>query len=141
MADWAPGGPDSHRLMYALDRAQAHGSRPTHVLWHQGEADALYGTASDDYVARFNAFAGSLRSRGIAAPIYVAIAAYFGIPAGYGPQQAVIAAAQRRLIEPAVGIFEGPCTDAIRDRHDDCHMSETGLHKHAAAWVEALMSS
>ena len=98
------------------------------------------GTSNEAYVVRFGGFVELLRARGIAAPVYVAIAAYFGIPAGYGPQQAVIAAAQRRLVNPASGIVEGPNTDAIRDRHDDCHMSETGLCKHAAAWVEALIS-
>jgi hypothetical protein len=141
VADWAPGGPRNHRLMYALDRLAKHGSAPTHILWHQGEADALYGTSGDDYVASFDRFAGSLRACGITGPIYVAIATYFGIPPGHERQQATIAAAQARLIDPAAGILQGPCTDLIRDRYDDCHFDETGLRKHAAAWVEVLMGA
>ena len=68
----------------------------------------------------------------------MATAAYFGIPPGYSLQQLAIAEAQRSLVEPAAGIFEGACTDTIRDRYDDCHLDESGLRKQAAAWVEVL---
>lgn len=136
--DWAPGGPRNHRLMYALGRLRSTGTVPTHVLWHQGEADALYRTPADDYRERFLGFVRSLREAGVAAPVYMAVAAYFGVPEGYSDHQALIAAEQRGLVDPAAGIFAGPCTDLIRDRYDDCHLDETGLRKHAAAWVEIL---
>jgi hypothetical protein len=141
IADWTPGGPYNHRLMYALDRLEVFGTVPTHILWHQGEADALYGTTADAYVDRFGQLIGSLRARGTMAPFHIASAAYFGIPEGYGRQQSVINAAQRSIIDPRAGILPGPDSDRIRDRYDDCHMNETGLRKHAAAWVEALMQA
>jgi hypothetical protein len=138
VAEWSLGGPYHHRLTYALDRLGEHGTVPTHVLWHQGEADALYGTSAEAYVGHFQQLVSALRARGIAAPVYVATATYFGIPQGYGPQQQVIRLAQSRLIDPGAGIRNGPDTDLILDRYDACHLDETGLRKHAAAWVEAL---
>jgi hypothetical protein len=141
VAEWAPGGPYNHRMMYALDALRTVGTALTHVLWHQGEADALDGTTGDVYVARFHQVVESLRSRGVSAPIYAATASYFGVPAGYEQQQQVIRSAQRRLIDPGAGIFPGPDTDSILHRYDDCHMSEAGLRKHAAAWVDALLAT
>jgi hypothetical protein len=140
VAEWAPGGPYNHRMMYALDALQALGTVPTHILWHQGEADALDATTGDVYIARFRQLVESLRARGLSAPIYAATATYFGIPAGYAERQQVIRAAQRSLIDVGAGILPGPDTDLIRDRYDDCHMNEVGLRKHAAAWVDTLLS-
>ena len=50
------------------------------LLWHQGEADALYGTSADDYINGFRALVTSFRDLGIRAPIYVAIGSYFAVP-------------------------------------------------------------
>lgn len=138
VAHWAPNGPYNHRLSYALDGLRRLGFRPTHVLWHQGEADALYGTSMDAYVHSFGDFVASLRAHDVTAPVYVAISSYFAAPEGYEERQAVIRDAQRSLVDPTRGIFLGPDTDLIRDRFDGCHLGTAGLRAHARAWEAVL---
>jgi hypothetical protein len=140
VVDWAPGGPYHHRLSYALDRLARLGNSPTHFLWHQGEADALYGTSAADYRSRLRALVLSIRQRGNIAPFYVATASYFANPQGFAQQQQTIRAAQAGLPDTTLEILPGPNTDLILDRHDGCHMASSGLREHAAAWVEVLMS-
>jgi hypothetical protein len=138
VADWAPGGPYHHRMTYCLQRLGQARFWPSHVLWHQGEANALYGTSATDYIASFRALAASLRGLGVAAPIFVATASYFAIPAGFEQHQETTRRAQAALIDAAAGIFRGPDTDIIRDRFDGCHMGKAGLEDHAKAWVGIL---
>ena len=47
---------------------------------------------------------------------------------------------QRTAAIGQLGIFVGPDTDLIgaEHRYDDCHMSESGLALHAAAWADIL---
>ena len=47
---------------------------------------------------------------------------------------------QRTVATGQVGIFLGPDTDLIglEHRYDDCHMGESGLTLHAAAWADIL---
>src|SRR5262245_13377459 len=61
VAQWAPGGTYHHRMTYALGRLRETGFWLSHVFWHQGEADALYGTSAQDYTAAFSALFQSLR--------------------------------------------------------------------------------
>jgi len=137
-ANWAPGGPYNHRLMYALDRLASLDTLPTHILWHQGEADALFGTDGSQYIARARDLVTSIRARGINAPFYAAIATYFAVPEGFLEQQRIIRRAQHALVDAELGILQGPDTDFILDRHDGCHMNDIGLQKHAAGWVDVL---
>jgi Carbohydrate esterase, sialic acid-specific acetylesterase len=138
VGEWAPGGPYSHRMSYGLARLREAGFEPSHVLWHQGEADALYGTSGESYVRSLQALVGSLRDLHITAPIHVAIASFFAEPAGYSAAQSVIRAAQHAVIDPGHGIFLGPDTDLIMDRFDGCHLGRRGLMDHARAWQVIL---
>jgi Carbohydrate esterase, sialic acid-specific acetylesterase len=138
VAEWAPDGTYQHRMKYGIARLRQAGFEPSYVFWHQGEADALYGTSAGDYTKAFRALVGSLRDLGIRAPIYVAIASYFAIPEGYAASQAIIRDAQRSLINAEEGILPGPHTDLIRDRFDGCHMGTAGLHEHAQMWQACL---
>jgi hypothetical protein len=138
VGEWAPGGTYHHRMIYGIERLREAGFHPCYVLWHQGEADALYGTSADDYANAFRALAKSLRDLDIRAPIYVATASYFAVPEGYGASQAVIRRAQQSLISPEDVILPGPDTDLIRDRFDGCHMGSTGLREHAQMWQTSL---
>ena len=138
VAEWAPGGQYHHRMTYGLTRLRAAGFWPSHVLWHQGEADALLGTGADAYVRSFRRLVASLRSLEIGGPIYAATATYFAVPAGYDAQQAVIRGAQRSLIGMDGAVLAGPDTDLIRDRYDGCHMGSAGLREHARAWEAVL---
>jgi Carbohydrate esterase, sialic acid-specific acetylesterase len=140
VAEWAPRGTYQHRMKYGIARLRQAGFEPSQVLWHQGEADALYGTSADAYANDFQALVGSLRGLGIRAPIYVAIASYFAIPEGYAANQAIIRHAQQSLISPLQGLLPGPDTDLIRDRFDGCHMGRAGLCEHAQMWRQLLRS-
>jgi hypothetical protein len=139
VADWAPGGPFHHRLTYALAGLKVAGLWPSHVLWHQGEADALYGTSATNYERTFANLCESLRALAVAAPIFVAGAAFFSIPAGYHDQQREIRKAQEAVLNEQKLIFRGPDTDLILDRCDGCHFGAAGLADHALAWHEVLM--
>ena len=138
VAEWAPGGPYHHRMTYSVGRLRDAGFWPSHVLWHQGEADALYGTTVEAYMESFRALVQSLRELAITGPIFVATASYFAGPTGHEAGQTRIRAAQRALIDPERSIFAGPDTDTIRDRFDGCHMGAVGLRDHAAAWQMIL---
>jgi hypothetical protein len=138
VAEWAPGGTYHHRLTYGIAALRQAGFEPTYVLWHQGEADALYGTSAEDYSKAFQELVTSLRELGIRVPIYVALASYFAIPQGYERSQAIIRRAQQSLISPQHAILPGPDTDMIRDRFDGSHMGTAGLREHARLWQIAL---
>jgi hypothetical protein len=156
VGDWAPGGQHFSRLQRGIDGVLRAGSPPTHVLWHQGEEDALYGrneswppnrepatgipekdpeALARDYQTAFNAIVDTLRRAGIAAPIFVARASY-----RFGSINPAVRRAQGRLIDPARGIFAGPDTDSIGafGRYDDLHMNAIGLELHAELWLAAL---
>jgi hypothetical protein len=139
VAEWAPGGPYHHRMTYALAKLRQAGFWPSHVLWHQGEADALYGTTADAYARSFRALVESLRRADVRAPVFVATASYFAVPDGYAARQAVIQDAQRSVIDVGAGILPGPDTDVIKDRYDGCHMGDAGLREHARAWEAILL--
>jgi hypothetical protein len=141
VAEWAPGGTYQHRMTYRIGRLRQGGFEPSSVFWHQGEADALYGTQADNYIKAFRALVGSLREVDIRAPIYVATASYFAIPEGFGASQAIIRRAQQSLINAEEGILPGPDTDLIRDRFDGCHMGTGGLREHAQMWEACLCST
>jgi hypothetical protein len=138
VAEWAPNGTYQHRITYGIEGLRQAGFEPSYVFWHQGEADALYGTSAGDYTKTFRAVVKSLRDLDVRAPIYVATASYFAIPEGYNANQAIIRRAQQSLISPLQGIFPGPDTDLIKDRFDGCHMGSAGLHEHAKMWQVSL---
>lgn len=133
--EWTTGGSRHRRLQLAIKRVKDIGLPLTHLLWHQGETNAAHGPDEDLYAACFMNIHGSLRAYGTVAPIYVAQATVCG-----GPPNQAIRSAQRRVVSPSLGIMAGPDTDQIgpSDRYDGCHMSESGLDKHARLWFEIL---
>jgi hypothetical protein len=139
VANWAPGGPYHHRLTYALARLKGLGFCPSHVVWHQGEADALNGTSARNYINAFRDLTSSLRAMTITGPIFVAGASFFAIPKGYQAQQREVRRAQEDLLSDEGLILQGPDTDLIRDRYDGCHFGAVGLVQHAKAWRDVLM--
>ena len=54
--EWAPSGQYNHRLADALERLRKTDLWPTHVIWHQGEADALAGLPGERYRGAFLPF-------------------------------------------------------------------------------------
>jgi Carbohydrate esterase, sialic acid-specific acetylesterase len=139
IARWAPGGDLHPLLLKTIDDATKSGLKFTHLLWHQGESDAVLGTSRADYEARFLAMLASIRAHGVAAPVFVAVATRCG---QYPPNWS-IELAQRELVNPDLGIYAGPNTDWLGPeyRHDGCHLSNQGLDLHADMWVNLLKSN
>lgn len=136
--EWTTGGSRHRRLQLAIKRATEWGLRFTHVLWHQGETNARHDPDGPLYTECFMNIHAALRRYGVDAPIYVAQATV----CDEAPVES-IRAAQRSVINPALGILAGPDTDTIGavDRFDGCHMAMTGLIKHARLWADALVTS
>ena len=145
IAQWQVDGEFGEILDSALKAIEKANIQPTHVLWHQGEADAMSGTAEDDYFAMFVQLVEKIRSGGVNAPIYPAVATHCQIPfLDLGPEALKGAEAVRRAQQrlPGIdGVFAGPDTDQIQGkylRHDNCHFNAKGMQAHASAWLEAL---
>lgn len=136
IALWAPGGLLHEDLLRNVRETLQAGYRFTHLLWHQGESDAVLKITPADYQLRFKAMIAAIRSLGVDAPVFVAQATRCG---DYQPNQD-IRWAQHNLVDPAQNIFAGPDTDTLDTtwRHDSCHFSNKGLERHAAMWLEVI---
>jgi lysophospholipase L1-like esterase len=141
IAQWAPGGRLNEHLMDAVT-AIAPVFPFTHVFIAQGETDFLSGTPPEDYLRKFADLIASLRKRGIAVPIFVAIESGFcdaaATPAKPGNP---IAEAQKRIVATQEGVYFGADTDAVNapsDRYDGCHLSGSGARKLAKLWTQAI---
>jgi hypothetical protein len=133
--EWTTGGGRHRRLQVAIKRATDHTLTFTHMLWHQGESNAGVDADAHLYIGCFLNIHEALRSYGVDAPIYVAQATICN-----SPPNETIRSAQRAVVDQGLGILAGPDTDTIglNHRYDGCHMSESGLTRHAELWVEAL---
>jgi lysophospholipase L1-like esterase len=143
IAQWAPGGRLNEHLMDAVT-AIAPVFPFTHVFIAQGETDFLSGTPPEDYFRKFADLIASLRQRGIAVPIFVAIESGFcdaaATPAKPGNP---IAEAQKRIIATQESVYFGADTDAVNapsDRYDGCHLSGSGARKLAKLWTQAIVA-
>lgn len=136
IAQWAPDGALHPLILKAIEDAQRRRLKITHLLWHQGESDAVLYTSKTDYKQRFLAMLASIRAHGVDAPVFVAVATR----CGQYPVNNEIAAAQRELVDPSLGIYPGPNTDLLDEsyRYDTCHFSNEGLDAHASLWVQRL---
>jgi hypothetical protein len=138
LAEWTTGGRLHPRVEHTAQLLKQAGLEPTHVLWHQGEDDALSGTTAEAYIDMFAALVAALRDYGIDAPIFPAVASLCN---DLGSD--TIRSAQRALPERINGVYPGADTDSLSDMHDRydfCHFSEKGLIAHAALWQEAILS-
>ncbi len=134
--EWTVGGELHPPLLKTVADLNRAGLLPTHLLWHQGETDNRAGTSGRDYREMFLRMLGSLRGRGVRAPVYVSVATRCGTTE---PSEA-LRAAQRGLVSAARNIRPGPDTDALGpgSRSDGCHFSEGGLERYADLWLAAL---
>lgn len=136
ISEWAPGGLLHKDLLRNVREATEAGYTFTHLLWHQGESDAVLGTSTQDYEDRFRAMLAAIRQLGVDAPAFVAVTTRCSafIP---NPE---IRKAQQALVDPALGIFGGPDTDVLDEsfRYDGCHFSDAGLDMHANLWLKVI---
>lgn len=133
---WAPGGNLHRWLLAVIANARAAGLTFTHLLWQQGEADAMSATSPEIYTAQFDAMLNSIRAVGVDAPIFVAQSTICGKHTG----SQALRDAQASLASPTKGIYVGPNTDTLGRsfRYDGCHFGTDGLNRAAELWQKAL---
>jgi lysophospholipase L1-like esterase len=136
LARWTVNGDLHLRLVEAIRDVQNHGLPITHVLWHQGEKDAMLHTSKQAYKQMFMDMVSSLRQHGVMAPIYVSVATRCQKVRA----QEEIRQAQQELVDIDNGIYAGPDTDTLDwyYRYDGCHFSDEGLERCAELWLEKL---
>jgi hypothetical protein len=136
--DWALGGIFHQRILVLVRRLFDAKLSPDLILWQQGEGNK----ADEDpggrrYRDHLLGIVKTFRRFGIAAPFGVALCTLCG---DSHPNAANVRAGQLASISHDLGTFLGPDTDQIgpADRFDGCHMSETGVHKQAEMWADAI---
>ncbi|MBA2710719.1 MAG: hypothetical protein H0U57_09030 [Tatlockia sp.] len=138
---WQQGGELNAMLQGVLAEAKSK-YKITEVIWHQGETDLGLKTGTANYIESFNSLVNSLGSMAEdRPPLFYAIATKCGKTAAWSANNSV-ANAQRSLANPANHIFLGVDTDRLlleEDRNSDqCHFSEKGELKTAAAFAKAI---
>ncbi len=145
---WAPGGDLNGIMTGTASELRQKGYLVTHVLWVQGEIDYVKGTNEKDYRDRLLSLVSSLRSHGVTAPVYVAIATRcLGASNGGTLSHSAdnpVARAQLALPDRGANLRRGVNSDALLgdlDRYDDCHFGSSGEQKVARAWADLLSTA
>jgi len=148
--NWGPKGDLNALLLSTLDAMRARGMPPTHVFFHQGEADCAIGLPGRDYKAVLDTVLAQVREKtGGHCAIYVSRASLFMDPA-CGDQQdpgcyrscPAIVTAQTEATDAARSIFAGPNTDLLVpwfNRNDGYHFTAQAADRFAAAWMPLLV--
>jgi hypothetical protein len=126
------------RLSKQLKSMQSIGLAPKLVLWQQGEADAIVGTAQADYSAGLDKLVGILDQEKINAPIVLALSTVCRIE----PNERIRTAIEEKIARnPRFKL--GPDTDyAIHEglRSKNCHFSAEGVDRAAQLWASTIAS-
>ena len=119
-----------------IAKLKAAGLTPTHILFQQGERDALMTTTAEQYAALLHQLVKRFRAAGFDAPFYVSRSAKCDFA---GPTNvAAVRAGQLSAVDMALNIRQGPDTDTIGNEGrsaDGCHMNEIGAIANAALWA------
>jgi Carbohydrate esterase, sialic acid-specific acetylesterase len=119
-----------------IAKLKAAGLRPTHILFQQGERDALLTTSAEQYASLLHQLVKRFRDAGIDAPFYLSRSTKCDYA---GPTNiAAIRAGQLAAVDEALDIRQGPDTDTIGNEgrsSDGCHMNEIGTLANAALWA------
>ena len=135
--DWThAGAPITRQLAQTLAANRAAGLPPDLVLWQQGEADARAGTHPTRYVQGLQALADELRAQGVHAPVLLARSTVCRSAPADGLRSAIAALAGS---DPRFRL--GPDTDAITQRHDGCHWSDSGRQQVAGLWASVIIQT
>jgi len=112
------------------------GLTPTHILFQQGETDAVSTTTAEQYVSLLHQLVKRFRAAGFDAPFYLSRSAKCDY---VGPNNiAAVRAGQLSAVDEALNIRPGPDTDTIGNEGrspDGCHMNEAGTLANAALWA------
>jgi Carbohydrate esterase, sialic acid-specific acetylesterase len=136
---WAYEGVFNRRITASIRRLYDAGLSADYILWHQGEGNLGTGDSGGrQYRKNLLEVVASFRTYGANAPFFVALATRCA--KSPHPNAVNVRDGQRTAAIGQLGIFVGPDTDLIgpEHRYDHCHMSESGLTMHAAAWADIL---
>jgi hypothetical protein len=130
-------GEHAGRIDNVILKLKAAGLVPTHLLFQQGEKDAMLTTTQEQYVSLLHRLVTRFRAAGIDAPFYVSQSTKCD---AVDPKNfAAVRAAQESAIDDALNVRRGPDTDMIgndgRNPNDGCHMNESGTLATAALWA------
>ena len=120
----------------AISKLKGAGLTPTHILFQQGETDAVSTTTAEEYASLLHQLAKRFRAAGFDAPFYLSRSTkcnYFGLN-----NTAAVRAGQLSAVNEALNIRPGPDTDTIGNEGrspDRCHMNEAGTLANAALWA------
>ncbi len=146
---WAPGGQLAPLLTGALDDLAARGMTPTHILFHQGEADCALRMTRQEYGTALDAVLGEIRAHGGGqSDVFVSRASLYLDPTcgdrhdpGCYRSCPAITAAQTAAADPEQRVFSGPNTDLLVpwfDRNDGYHFTARAADRFAMAWMPLL---
>lgn len=132
----------NNNLQETLTHIEKDSIRVTHVIWHQGETDAVENTPKHIYKEKLKKILMQLRAHRITSTFYVCIASYQ--PSNINKLNGVdtlIQNAQIEFVKENEGAKLGVNTDLfnlVADRYDGIHFSKSGLDKFAKALFEAI---
>ena len=137
---WAKGGYLHPRITNAIKESKSRGLKITHMFWVQGGSEKRTSGDAENkegYKRNFMDMLQSIRSMGVDAPIYVAVATYNDTGVIND-----IRAAQRELVDPRNRILAGPDVDALyyeeKNRWEKVHLSHWGLELSTRDWLAAI---
>ncbi|HOT46096.1 MAG TPA: sialate O-acetylesterase [Spirochaetota bacterium] len=137
---WTTGGYLHRRIVKAIEQSRACGLEITHLFWVQGGSEPR--TRGDranreHYKKCFRDMLGSIRDKGVKAPVYLGIATY--TDTGPIPD---IEDALRGLADPGKKIYVGADNDILYEDPENhwerVHLSHRGLELCSKAWLEAI---
>lgn len=119
-----------------IAKMKAAGLTPTHILFQQGETDAVSKTTAGQYASLIHQLVKRFRAAGFDAPFYLSRSTKCDY---VGPtNMAAVRAGQLAAVNEALNIRPGPDTDTIGNEGrspDGCHMNETGTVANAVLWA------
>jgi hypothetical protein len=128
------------KLRSTLEDLKSKGLKLTHILWHQGEADA--GALKLTYKENLVKVLKTVREYKQDAPFYCSIATYNSLNrSNRWGVDTNIQNAQREFVAENRNVFLGPNTDSLThaiDRYDGQHFSNNGNFKYAKLWFNAI---
>lgn len=140
LGDWTDARSPLRRVWeQEVDAAVATGWPIAGVLWQQGEADALGGTSTEDYLRGLRELRALTEARGLPGPWWLARSTWCPPGAQERERGAIRAAVQDLVDEPTNGFRAGPDTDTLTGpMRNGCHFSAEGVEAAAALWQQAL---
>lgn len=123
-------------LTNGIAKLKAAGLTPTHILFQQGEKDAILTTSAEQYASLLHQLVKRFRAAGLDAPFYLSRSAKCDYVAP--KNAAAVRAGQLSAVDEALNIRPGPDTDTIGNEGrnpDGCHMNEAGTLANAALWA------